>query len=202
MTNDKLPGEAEERQLPTRPSHLVGRSDLPRVAARERLVQRLRTHDSYDDEASDFSEQDFELMRLIALETHDADSDPWVRRHAISTLGTKPTPENLNALSLVARASPDADARAEALLALGRSGVATTAPVLAEGLAATDQFEADSATRALRELGDRIGQSQVLSALRGPSVRAVAALMEATPPARRRKTPGSTSEDRPPKTSR
>lgn len=197
MTNDRKLGEASERHLPTRPSRLVDRSNFPRIAAREKLVARLRVHDTYDEKLSEFSPEEFDLLRQISLEVSAADPDPWIRRHAIAILGTQPNPENLNALSLVARVSPDASVRSEALLALGRSGVAMAAPVLAEGLAAADSLEVASATRALQELGDRIGTEQILAAVRDPSARAVAELMLRRRPARRRKGHQATKGDMP-----
>ena len=162
---NKRQSDAGKRDLPERPSQLVGRDVTGPMALREDVVRRLRIHDPHVGEPVRFTEDEFEVLRQIATETNVAAPDPWVRRHAIFHLGDEPTAANLDTLALVARSSPDVDARGEALMAMGRSGAAVGAPILAEALGASDPLEAEAAGRAVRELAARAGRSAVLQAV-------------------------------------
>jgi HEAT repeats len=164
MTKDK-DFLAPERRLPERPSQLVERKAFPRVVAREDLERRLRVHDTYGEGEASFRSNEFDLLRQIALASNASEPDLWVRRNAISVLATQPTPENLEVLTLLARANPDVNVRAEAVLALGRTGVVAVAAVLADALGARDSLEGAAARRALQHLAAAAGAPAVVAAL-------------------------------------
>lgn len=164
MTDDLL---APKRRLPERPSQLAERKAFPRLVAREDLERRLRVHDPHDGDEAIFGGEDFDLMRQIALESNASEPDLWVRRNAISMLASEPSPENLNVLTLLARANPDVNVRAEAVSALGRTGVVAVAAVLAEALGARDSMESIAARRALQHLAAVAGTSAVVAGIPG-----------------------------------
>jgi HEAT repeats len=189
---------AGKRELARRPSLVVDRRGLDRLAMREEVARRLRVHDPDDQKPARFTDGEFEILRQIATETNVASPDPWVRRHAISLLAAQPSKANLNALTLVARLGPDVDARGEALLALGRSGLIMAAPILAEALDASDELEAEAAARGIRALAEQAGGPAVLQALPRRSaarLKRIEAILVAVPARRSRRTPASTRAD-------
>ncbi len=158
----RIPGGKTRPSVPvegTRPSDVVNR---------ERLNALLRSHDpeTARQALAKITVEDFAILRQMAIEGAVTGTNQRLRQAAIGALGQHPTRENINLLSSLATAGEDAYVRAAALIGLGQSGLAVAAPILREGLAATDALEARSAERALEMLGRSLGPDVVATAFR------------------------------------
>jgi HEAT repeats len=194
----RIPGGAR------RASVLVARGRIPDVARRERLNRLLLAHDPEVAQRNrdKITDGDLELLRRIAQEGALAGTPPGLRRNAITYLGDRPTPENVNLLVNLAGHGEDFYVRGAALAALGRTGLRAVAPILADGLAAQEPVEAAGAEHGVVALARAIGVTGLRAALaaeRRKSVlerldRALARTTEKAP--RRRRKPGKTGADR------
>ncbi|HEX6701613.1 MAG TPA: HEAT repeat domain-containing protein [Gaiellaceae bacterium] len=159
----------------TRKSVRVPRRELPQVAQRERLNAILLAHDPdvAEENRAKLKEADFAMLRQVAQEGALAGTPPALRQNAIALLAERPTPDNLDVLTHLARTGDDLYVRGAALAALGKTGLRLAAPILAEGLAARDPIEAASAEHGVVALGKALGEGGLRAAFHGEKRKAV-----------------------------
>jgi hypothetical protein len=158
---------ARKRKEPVRPrrsSVLVARRAVP-ASIRSRLeVERLlRVHDPdlAEKARSVIKPAQLTLVRRIALDQSTEGDEIVLRKHAIAILGSLGAIEDLNLLSDLARFDREPGIRAEALVGLGKSGVALATPVLVHAIASDDPVEAAAASKALEILVTKAGDSAI-----------------------------------------
>ena len=165
----RVPGGRERKSI------RIDRSRVPTVARRERLNRLLLAHDPEvaEKNRASLTEDDFELLRQIAREGALANTPPALRQNAIAFLADRPTVENLNVLEELARRGDDPYTRGAALVALGQTGFRIVAPILADGLNASDPIEVACAEHGVVSLGHSVGESELRAAFHGERRRAV-----------------------------
>jgi HEAT repeat protein len=133
---------------------MVDRSELPAIAARERVSALLRTHDLVEAERAfdELTTADQPMVRLIARESAAFGTEPAVRYSAIAALAHTASAENLNLLTDLARFGEDFYIRGHAMLALGSAGTYAHLEPILRGLNAEEPFERAAASKALGSL--------------------------------------------------
>lgn len=154
----------KELVLPKRSSSLVARGVIPKaIKSRLEIERLLRVHDPdlAEKVRSAITPAQLTLIRRIALDQSTASDEIVLRKHAISILGSLGASEDLNLLAELARFDSEPGIRAEALVGLGKSGVALATPFLVEAIASNDPVEAASASKALQILATKAGDSAI-----------------------------------------
>lgn len=201
MSESKNPEpRAEILGGPSRPSTTVDRSQLPAIAARERVTGLLQGHDLVEGERAfdQLTDADQAIVRLIAQEGAMTGTEPAVRYKAIAALAHHPSADNLNLLTDMARFGEDFYVRGHALLALGRTGSYAHLEPILRGLDAEEPFERTAAGKALALLAQRSSVQAILAhatALGGEPARERAETRLAEAP-RRGSTPNYTDAGR------
>jgi HEAT repeat protein len=141
----------------TRPSTRVDRTELPALAARERIMAFLRGHDpeTQDRAAQHLDDADFAVIRIIAQEGAATNTEPPIRYNAIAALARGARPANLNLLVDLAQFGEDFYVRGHAVLALGATGLYLSLGAIATHLSAEESFEQLAARRAIGLLARR-----------------------------------------------
>ena len=135
-----------------RDSRQIDRTELPALAARERVLAVLRAHDPNTRRlaAPALHSSDFPLVRAMAQEGAISNAEPTVRYGAIAALApSQDGAANLNLLAELAHFGEDFYVRGHALLALGAAGLVISLPTIAAHLTAEDSFERTAARRAV-----------------------------------------------------
>jgi HEAT repeat protein len=150
-----------------RRSNFRVRDDLPDVRARDELTTLLRTHD-LPESVTNFAQLTDEhaaLLRKIAQESGTSNTNPTLRRKAITALGHWPSLSNLKVLRAVAEGDDDRAVRVTALTALAHCGMESEIPLLLAALGSPDPVESVTAGKGLLTLAARLGPDVVAHAL-------------------------------------
>jgi HEAT repeat protein len=135
----------------------MDRTELPALAARERVMAFLRGHDpeTQKRKAEQLDEADFAVIRVIAQEGAATNTEPAIRYNAIGALARGALPTNLNLLVDLAQFGEDFYVRGHAVLALGATGLYLSLATIATHLSAEESFEQLAARRAIALLARR-----------------------------------------------
>jgi HEAT repeat protein len=146
-----------------RASYRIDRTELPILAARERVLTALRAHDpdSRGQAAATWQESDFPLLRAIAQEGAISNGEPAIRYNAIAALPSSSAAADMNLLIDLAHFGEDFYVRGHALLALGSTGLTIALPALAAHLGAVDAFERSAAKQAIALIAQRTSVESV-----------------------------------------
>lgn len=151
---------------PYRPSTIIDRQGLANVEIRERVTKKLQIHDfdsSEKDRSMNFSEEEYQVVRLIATEGVSSGNEPAIRYKAITALAARPSVENFNTISDLARFGEDFYIRGYAMMALGHTALYAHLPILLVGLKSEERFEGSAAARAIENIIRRTSAAGVLA---------------------------------------
>jgi HEAT repeat protein len=170
MNEENKSRNSEKHDVPGGPyrhSTIIDKESFSAIRIRERVTSKLLSHDSDLKELKDlaFTEEEYEIIRLIAKEGIISGNEPAIRYKAIMAIGNLLSPQNLNTLADLALFNEDFYVRGHAMLALGKTGLFSNLPIIIKGLKSKERFEQVAATRALLRIINETSLSAVRSHL-------------------------------------
>jgi hypothetical protein len=154
--------KSSEPIRPKRTSRLVARRAIPAsIRLRFEVEKLLGDRDFSLVKQPVINDAHLSVVRRIAFDQSTEGEGFALRRRAVAAIGLLGTTEDLNLMEDLARFDNDPGIRAEALLGLGRSGLALVTPVLVAAIASNDPLEAAAGSKALEILVAKVGDSVV-----------------------------------------
>jgi hypothetical protein len=147
----------------TRKSVRVSKEKFPARIYREKINGALLMHDADSKPGHEITANDIELLKQIASEGSMSNNIPALRYNAILKLSAFPSTNTLNTLSWFALYGEDEYIKSHALLALARTGMELTLPIVAGYLTGKNRIVAGAAQKSLIMLAKTIGMERVLT---------------------------------------